>query len=184
MFVGVPRVSCHQIRGSSFESHLVSGGSRAGFRRSVPVWPHARAELHPTRREQRNACDDAVLRCVAVPADRCARRVLVDERHHKRTAVRASPHRDLVPQWQKKSRQRSRRCATRVVRPAKERDPPTGDHAAHLERRELHARDFLDQCGFFIKGDEVVSIVKAIRHARKQMSHSGIDALQKPGPTA
>jgi hypothetical protein len=42
----------------------------------------------------------------------------------------------------------------------------------------------LDQRGFFINGDEVVSIVKAIRHTRKQMSHSGIDALQKPGPTA
>jgi hypothetical protein len=181
MFVGIPRVSCHQIRRSSFEGHLLSGGSRAGFRQSVLVCPHIRAELHSTRREQRNACDDAVLRCVAVPADRCARRVLVDECHHKRTAVRASPHRDPVPQWQKKGRQRSRRWATCVVRPAKERDPPAGHHAAHLERGELHARDFLDQRGFFINGDEVVSIVKAIRHAQKQMSHSGMDALQKPG---
>jgi hypothetical protein len=119
-----------------------------------------------------------------VPADRRARRVLVDERHHKRTAVRASPHRDPVPQWQKKGRQRSGRCATCVVRSAKERNPPAGHDATHLERGELHARDFLEQCGFFITGDEVVSIVKAIRHAQKQMSHLGMDALQKPGPTA
>jgi hypothetical protein len=61
-------------------------------------------------------------------------------------------------------------------------DRPAGYHAAHLERRELNAKDFLDQRCFFISGDEVVSIVKAIRH--KQMSHSGMDALQKPGPTA
>ena len=66
-----------------------------------------------------------------------------------------------MSQWKQKSRQR-RRDAIRVLGVAEERHSPAGDDAAHLERRELDARDLGDQGLFFRWRDEAALIPKPV----------------------
>lgn len=91
--------------------------------------------------------------------------VLVDQRHRERFGLDTGPARDLLSQWNQKSRQR-RRNAIRVVGVAKERDSPAGDDAAHLERGELDFGNLSDQGLFFRWRDEAALIPKAVRYVR------------------
>ena len=56
-----------------------------------------------------------------------------------------------------------RRHGSAVVGLAEERDASASDDAAHLEIRELDARDAVEYCHFLIGADEVVAVMKPFR---------------------
>ncbi len=74
-----------------------------------------------------------------MPADWCARRVFIDERHRERLVVNAGPLSQARTKRDQKRRQRTAR--TTVVGLAKERHSTPGNHASHLEIRERDAAD-------------------------------------------
>ena len=161
MLVRIPRLSRHHIRRPLFQQDLVRGGATLiGAARDLSR-ADVRTQPHAARREKRYAGRDAVLRCIAMPADGRTRRVLVDQCHRERFGIDAGPGRDLVSQRTQKSRNR-RRDALCVVGVAEERNPPASDDTAHLERRELDARELGDQGRFFLGRDEAALIPKAV----------------------
>jgi hypothetical protein len=98
-----------------------------------------------------------------VPANWGARRVLVDQRHDECGRIDARPFGHPIAQRQQKRRQMRCDHATRIVRPAEERDAPPRGHAMHLEGREFDAGDVSDERRFLIRLDEAFAIVKAVR---------------------
>jgi hypothetical protein len=163
MLERVPRLCRQQICRTALERDLVRGVPPLSFRRGQSAGRYVRPKLHPAGRQQRESADDVVLRSVAMPADGCARWVLVDERHRKGFRIEAGPSGDPVAERHEEPGDWRRRSASVVVRSPEEHYAPTSDDATHLEVRKLETCNFPDELRFIVGRDEVVLVVKAER---------------------
>ncbi len=157
MFVRLSGFTRHQVRRSTVQHDLVC---RRPTRRARRRRGTVRPKLHSTSRQQRDPCDDVVLRRVAMPADGRAGAVLIDERHGKRVGIEAGPLGNLRAQGQQESGQRPG-CRP-VVRLAEERHSPPGDDTAHLEVRKRDIGDRFEEDPLIGVRDEVLAMVEAL----------------------
>lgn len=171
MFVAVSGDSSHQVRRSAFEFDLVRGGStrpaRAAFART-----DVRSKPHPARGKERQASDDVVLRCIAVPTDRRAGGIFVDQRHGEVIRIAFSPRRESVADGKKKGGDRRCRCSSGIVRPSEECNSPPRNNPSHLELRKMDARDLACQICLFTRRDEISAIGETVRERWSKERHT------------
>ena len=152
------RVLRHEVRRPTIEHDLVCRQATRRLRRGSRT---VRTERHAACRQQRDARDDVVLGCIAMPTDGRARPILVDEGHGKRFGINARPRCNLCAQRHQKRWKWP--GSYPIVRLAKERHAAPCHDAAHLEVRKRHVGHRFEQDSLLGLRYEVLAKVEALR---------------------
>ena len=133
-------------------------------------------ELHPTRRAQGESCHDVTEHWgVAVPSNRGTRRIFGHQPFDEQLSIDAGPLGEPRADWDQKRRQwRPGLGPPRIVAigPSEVRGAALCDDAAHHDVGKRQRLDLVEQGTFLSLGYEVVAVLEAVGHGRREQRGS------------